>query len=75
MELLGLLLQLLKASFGIDVDGVLGDFALDALLARPDRTRKQARKGESLSRPSRNTYEVEPLLEGLGRLNRHVSRC
>ena len=75
MELLGLLLQLLKAAFGIGVDGVLGDFALHALLARLNRTRKQARRGESPWRPSQNTYEVESLLEGLGRLNHHVSTC
>jgi hypothetical protein len=31
MELLGLLFQFLETSFGIDVDGVLGDLALYVL--------------------------------------------
>ena len=32
MEFLGLLFQLLKAPLGIDVDGILGDFALQMAL-------------------------------------------
>ena len=44
MELLRFLLQLLKAAFGIYVDGVLCDFALHAIhISRvPDEARKRA---------------------------------
>ena len=56
VQLLRLLLQLVEAALGIEVDGVLGDLALGegAVLARDT--------GRMAGRP---TYDVEALLDGL----------
>jgi hypothetical protein len=72
VELLRLLLQLGKATLGIDVDGILCDLALHMLLlaqTSPVRSRKEAHGSRCLRTAlSRGTYNVELLLERLWRL-------
>lgn len=76
MKLLCLLLQLLEASFGICIDWVFGNLALEDVLlevefySQENKERKHARSIVI----HEGTYKIEPLLEGLWRLCDWVSK-
>lgn len=65
MQLLRLLLQLLEAALGIDVYRIFRDIALDKIPRQPRSVLSSRRLAPT---PSRLPYDVELLLEVLGRL-------
>lgn len=77
MEALRLLFQLLEASLGVNVDGILCDLALcmGLLAGAPQSPEAGALRGECAKGTRGQAYDVEALFEGLRRLQHFVSRC